>query len=247
MTTVLVLAESPEIEALLADLVVFAGYHPVFLRDDETARDALRSRAIDVLLVDVLHPAAFNGACERAAREAGSAAIVYCTATLSPGELRAFAEGRGACHFALPNGPKLLASVLALALARLGKPARSVAGAPPDAIVTALRAVARAQRLNTAGPSKRDEDRQMGDEREFLLDEARASRDQLHAAVLQYLSGLRQNGLPRDRALDVLNSAMRETAEAAGAPELLASMGRDTEHWVEEAYCAARVRPAEVR
>lgn len=239
VTTVLVLAESPEIEALLADLVVFAGYHPVFLRDDESAMDAVRSRDIDVLLADVLHPAAMSGACERVARESGSVALVYCGGTLSPGELQAYAESHGACHFALPNGPKLLASVLAEALARVGKRPWSIASAPPDEIVTALRAVARAQRLNTAAETLRQENRRLRDERDLLLDEARASRDQLRTAVMHYVGGLRDGGLPRDRALDLLNAAMRETAEAAGAPELLASIGRETAQWIDEAYFAA--------
>lgn len=40
MSSVLVLADAPEIEALLADLVLFAGYHPVFvqLRSDGLSR-----------------------------------------------------------------------------------------------------------------------------------------------------------------------------------------------------------------
>lgn len=239
MTTVLVLAESPEIEALLADLVIFAGYHPVFLRDDETVTDAVRKRGIGVLLADVLHPAAMSGACDRAARDVASVALVYCGSVLSPGELRAYAESRHACHFALPNGPKLLSSVLATALARIGKRAWSVTGEPTDQIVTALRAVARAQRLNTAASLVRGENRRLADEREIPLDATRSSRDQLRTAVLDYVSGLRADGLSRERALDALNRAMRETAEAAGAPELLGTMGRETASWVDEAYCVA--------
>lgn len=239
MTTVLVLAESPEIEALLADLVVFADYHPVFLRDDETVMDAIRARGIDAILVDASHPTAISGVCDRAVHAAGAVALVYCASTMSPGELQAFAESRGACHFALPNGPKLLASVLADALGRVGLRQWAAAGSPPDEIVTAVRSVARAQRLSTAAQVVRDENRRLRDERDLLLEQARASRDRLHDAVLQYVGSLRSSGFTRDRALDLLNTAMRETAEAAGAPELLASIGRETAGWVDEAYYAA--------
>ncbi|HVX37956.1 MAG TPA: hypothetical protein VHB25_00185 [Gemmatimonadaceae bacterium] len=120
MSSVLVLAEHPEIEALLADLVLFAGYHPVFVRADETAVDALRRRAIDVLLIDAATPPITRCACEDTARER-AAGVVYFASTMNAAELRAFAEVREGRHFALPNGPKMLRAVLDDATRSLGR------------------------------------------------------------------------------------------------------------------------------
>ena len=128
MTVVLVVAQSPEIEALLADLVVFAGYQPIFVNDDQNVRETARRWRVDALLVDAALPEAHVECCENVARD-HSAALVYCASALSTGELRTFAEQRGAPYFALPNGPKLLSSVLREALAAVSK--REIASPVP--------------------------------------------------------------------------------------------------------------------
>ena len=239
MTSILVLSESPEIEALLADLVVFAGYHPVLLREGEAVGDAVRERSIGAMLVDADHPMALNGECQTAASAAGRVALVYCGGSLSSGELQAFAEQRGAFHFPLPNGPKLLSRVLAGALRQVGREPAFAPDNPPAEMLLAVRAVARAQRLSTVARLVVDENRRLRAERDALFQEARAGRDRLHTAVMEYLQGLRNDGLPRERAVDLLDATLRETAEMAGAPELLATIGSDPQRWVDEAYCAA--------
>lgn len=239
MTSVLVLSQNPEIEALLADLVVFAGYNPVLLREGEEVGDAVRERGVGAMLVDADYPAALSGECEVVAAALAPVALVYCGGSLSDGELEAFAERRGAGNFPLPNGPRLLSRVLADALHHVGRQAASAFAAPPPEMLLALRTVARAQRLSTTARLVISENRRLCAERDALLDEARAGRDRLRLAVMDYLQALRNDGLTRERALDLLNTALRETAEMAGTPELLASIGGESEHWVDEAYCAA--------
>ena len=76
-------------------------------------------------------------------------------------------------------------------------------------------------------------------ERDELLAHARASQDQLRAAVIEYLHGLRTDGLPRERALELVREAVRESTEAIGVPELLVTRQRDAAGWVDEIYDVA--------
>ncbi len=236
MATILVVAESPDIEALLGDLVIFAGYNPVFVRDDERPCDTMRRRRVDALLFDAALPIRMDEECSVTA-EAQGAPIVYCASTMSAGELRAFAEMRGAAYFPLPNGPRLLARVLGSVLKDGGR--STDATLPPSQMIAAMRAVARARQLGATLSVYREDNQRLRDDRDALLAAARASRELLHAAVLQFITTLRADGLPREDAIEVVNAAVHASVEAAGAPELLMSAMRDAEEWVGEAYSVA--------
>lgn len=238
MTSVLVVAEDPQIEALLGDLVIFAGYHPVFPRDDERPADSMHRRPVAAVLIDTALPPAVVAACEAAAREHATA-VVFVGSTMTAGELRGFADLRGAVCFALPNGPRLLAAALREALSRAGRPAAAEVASPAPQILAALAAVAHARELGTRARVAVEENRELREEVSARLTETRATGDRLRATVLEYTDALRGDGLSHDQALALVTTLIREGAEAMGVPELLGTVEREAASWVDEAYGAA--------
>jgi DNA-binding response OmpR family regulator len=234
VTAILILANDPDIEALLGDLVVFAGHRPVFRRDDETTMDALHRRPVSVVLIDTALPVRVVDGCDHAARES-AIPIVFVGSEMSEAEVRSFAEARHASHFALPNGPRLLAAVIEGSLR--GTTRRDLM--PPQELAAAFQAVARARRLGTLAHDLVAENRLLREERDLLLDGARRSRDVMRTVVFEYLTHLRQEGISRHRAAMLVADAIRENAEAVAMPELLVTAERDAQEWVKEVYCAA--------
>lgn len=238
MTAVLVVAQSPEIEALLADLVVFAGYQPVFVNDDQNVRETVRRRRVDAFLVDAALPEPHVECCENVAREE-SAALVYCASALSAGELREFAERRRAPYFPLPNGPKLLSSVLREALTAVGKREAASQVPPSPEFVRALRAITRARRVSTAAQVVRETNRDLRSERDALLADVRGGMNLLRRAVVDYSRTLRTDGLSRSRAAELVQAALRDGAEAAGDREMIVQISLHAQRWIDEVYCVA--------
>lgn len=238
MTAVLVVGNCPEIEALLAELVIFAGYQPSFTAHDETLREAAFRRRVYALLVDAALPMARLEQCEAVARER-SAALVYSASTLDAGELRSFAERRGRLYFLLPNGPRLLAAVLREALTAMGQADAAAPLPPSPAFVQAMRAIARARELGAVAHRVAEENRQLRGERATLLADARESLGFLRRSVLAYSRDLRDDGLSRARAVEIVRGAIRDGAAAAGAPALALDIDGRVARWVDEAYCVA--------
>ena len=57
--------------------------------------------------------------------------------------------------------------------------------------------------------------------------------------MTDYAHQLRTGGLSRERAIELVSTAVRESTEAIGAPELLLSFEHDAAEWVDEIYCVA--------
>lgn len=158
--------------------------------------------------------------------------------TMRADELRTFAERRDALYFPLPNGPKFLRAVLHGALRAVGREPFDGRQTPPQ-IIAAVHAMAQARRITTVLRAKVDENHRLREAQQQLLADARISRNQLHAAVTDYAHQLRTGGLSRERAIELVSTAVRESTEAIGAPELLLSFEHDAAEWVDEIYCVA--------
>jgi DNA-binding NtrC family response regulator len=116
MATVLIIATDQMIGGLLGQLTDLAGHAAQFRRDTEEPSEAVRHSHPDVVMLDAAYGQPAMDVIAAVAADVG-APVVYFAATLSASELQRFALERGAKHFALPAGPKLLGRVLASVLA----------------------------------------------------------------------------------------------------------------------------------
>jgi DNA-binding NtrC family response regulator len=122
VATVLVIAVDPNIEALLGQLVVFAGHRPVYDVTGGAGGESIRRIRPDVALVDTALPHAVVEACLFAAEEVGSRSVLT-SGTDSASELAEEARADHCPYFPLPGGPRPLASVLERELAvRVAQP-----------------------------------------------------------------------------------------------------------------------------
>ncbi len=224
-------------EALLGDLVLFAGFNPMFVRDDESAVDALAQRRPDLVLIDAALLSGVRIEYERVALASGIA-IVYFASTMGDGELQSFAKQRGAPYFPLPNGPKLLRSTLNAVLADGSPDLDGVPPVPPE-VQTALRSIVTSRRLVADLASLRRRNAQTRADIHALLSSARYGRDLLHEAVTRYTSALRKCGTTHKRARELVRRLVRENVELAGAPEALPSILEEAAAWVDQVYRAA--------
>jgi hypothetical protein len=191
-------------------------------------------------MLDAAYGLAATNAVTAAAREVG-ASLVYFASTLAAPELRHLALERGAKYFPLPAGPKLLARVLTDALDRRRAPTPlDPAVTWKSAVTSAAAAVARARALAADAQSIRAESRALRADREAALAACRRSYAELREAVIAYTRTLRGAGVPPDRTLEMVKSALSldaATARHAGAsldPEL-----DDAVEWCLQAYYAA--------
>jgi hypothetical protein len=109
------------------------------------------------------------------------------------------------------------------------------------AIAAAAAAHAHAQSLVAEFTLLRDANRLLGDERRALLDSCRLGRDEMRSAVQRYVQTLRRGGVPPERAVALLKSAIEDglggplSREAPGCEEIMG----DGIRWGIEAYYAA--------
>jgi DNA-binding response OmpR family regulator len=240
MATVLILATDPMIGGLVGQLADLAGHATLFRRDGEDLRNAVRESCADVVMLDAAYGLAATNAVTAAAGDAG-ASLVYFASTLTATELRRLALERGAKYFALPAGPKLLARVLADALDRRSAPtALDLAATCASAVAAAAAAVTRARALAADAESVRAESRALRADRELALAACRQSRARLREAVIAYTRELRGAGVPPERTLEMVKSALR--SDGAGVPHPRPDLDPeldDAVEWCLQAYYAA--------
>jgi chemotaxis response regulator CheB len=236
MANVLIIATDGVIGGLLGQLADLIGHAAQFRRNGEPPSSAVQEVRPDVVMVDVAYGPATLDAVAAAAADV-AAPVVYFGATVSPSELRRIAAERGAQHFALPAGPRLLASVLESALQRDGAAAGSASTAR-DAVSAAAEAVSHSRALAKRSQEIQSKSRALRAEHESTLADCRRTRAELREAVIAYTRQLRGAGVPPDRALELVKEAIRADAfapERAGvAPDL-----DDAVEWCLQAYYAA--------
>lgn len=240
MATVLILATDSMIAGLLGQLAELTGHAAQFRRAGEEASEAVRAARPDVVMLD----AAYGRSTIEAVTEAAAsveAKLVYFAPTLPPLELRRYALERGAKYFALPAGPKLLARILADALAtRPGvTPVGDLVSSCRDAVEAAAAAVARARLLSARAADLRSDIRALRAEREAALAECRRSQAALRDAVIAYTRELREAGVSPERTLEMVRGALGATESGQRLP---ADVGRDMDdamEWCIQAYYAA--------
>jgi hypothetical protein len=108
-------------------------------------------------------------------------------------------------------------------------------------VVAAIAAHVHAHEVVTELIAVREANRALIEERRALLDSCRRGRDELHAAVQQYVKTLKGAGVPPERTVALLKSAVEDglggiaAREVAGNDDLIG----DTVRWGIEAYYAA--------
>jgi hypothetical protein len=168
------------------------------------------------------------------------AAVVYFGAAFPAGELRRLALQRGAKYFALPAGPKLLGRVLSAALAD-GSPSRQIHGSSTAycAVSAACVAVRRARALAERSLSIRAEGPALRAEHDAVLADCRRLYADLREAVMAYTRELRSAGLPPERILEMVKTALRSKSTVRAPATDTATEIDDAVEWCLHAYYAA--------
>jgi hypothetical protein len=241
VATVLIVAADPNIEALVGELIAFAGHRPIHDVTCGAAGESVRLVHPDIVLLDTALGSAVVAACLAAADET-TARVVMISSTDSAGELEAIARRYDVPWFALPGGPAPLASAIELALSQRGQrppvelPDLRERGVRP-AMCAALAGAARADgRLaiaacDDAADSPRTHLRS-------AHDLERRSRASLRAAVVDYTAHLRAQEIPFERAIVLVKDAVTECANVVAAERAAALLLPNVEQWIRQAYTA---------
>ncbi len=113
------------------------------------------------------------------------------------------------------------------------------AGSHP-AVIAATEAAARSSALLAQIAIMRATNRALRDEREVLLQNCRETRDDMRSAIQTYAALLRRDGVPPERALLLIKSAMRSGIESTECGEVEADrLVGDGVSWGIHAYFAA--------
>jgi hypothetical protein len=108
------------------------------------------------------------------------------------------------------------------------------------AVIAAAEAAARSSALLTEIAIIREANRALRDEREALLEACRHSREEMRLAVQTYAGLLRRDGVPPERALLLIKSAIKSGVEATTCGEVEADrLVGDGVTWGIHAYYAA--------
>jgi hypothetical protein len=108
------------------------------------------------------------------------------------------------------------------------------------AVIAATQAAARSSALLTEIAIMRATNRALRDEREALLQSCRQTRDDMRHAVQTYAALLRRDGIPPERALLLIKSAMKSGSDASTCGEVEAGrLVGDGVSWGIHAYFAA--------
>jgi DNA-binding response OmpR family regulator len=239
MATVLVIANDRMIGGLLGQLADLTGHAAQFRADGEDIGDAILSSRPDVVMLDASYGDRAMDAATAIAADIG-AAVVFFGAAMPAVELRRLALDRGGKYFALPAGPKLLGRILSTALSehRVGVEVDRSSVAYYQ-VATACIAVARARALVERTRTLRDESRVLRSEHDEVLASCRQRYADLREAVIAYTRELRSAGLPPDRALEMVKTALR-TQSADARPLTHTESGvDDAVEWCLQAYYAA--------
>ena len=239
MANVLVIASDRMIGGLVGQLADLTGHAAQFRADGEELDDAIKHANPDVVMLDAAYGSRAMDVAATAAAEVG-AAVVYFGAAVPAAELRQVALQRGAKYFALPAGPKLLGRILSSALADGGS-ARQIDSSSIAycGVTPACAAVSRARALVDRSLSIRRESRALRAEHDAVLDDCRRYYAELREAVIAYTRELRNAGLPPDRTLELVKTALgaRPTGRAPST-DTTADID-DAVEWCLHAYYAA--------
>jgi hypothetical protein len=239
MATVLVIASDRMIGGLVGQLADLTGHAAQFRGDGEGLDDAIKQACPDVVMLDAAYGSQAMDVAATVAAEVG-AAVVYFGAAVPAAELRRHALQRGAKYFALPAGPKLLGRVLSAALANDGS-ARQVdrSSIARCGVTAACVAVSRARALIDRSPSIGTESKAPRGEHDAVLDDCRRHYAQLREAVMAYTHELRSAGVPPDRTLEMVKTALRARPTGRGPSTDVPGDFDDAVEWCLHAYYAA--------
>ncbi len=235
MATVLVIASDRMIGGLVGQLADLTGHAAQFRADGEGLDDAIKQASPDVVMLDAAYGSQAMDVAATVAAEVG-AAVVYFGAAVPAAELRRHALQRGAKYFALPAGPKLLGRVLSAALANGGS-ARQI-DAHCDVTAAGV-AVSRARALLDRSLSMSTESKAPRGEHDAALDDRRRHYAQLREAVIAYTHELRSAGVPPDRTLEMVKTALRARPTGRDPSTDAPSDFDEAVEWCLHAYYAA--------
>jgi hypothetical protein len=242
-----VIAADPNIEALVGELVAFAGHRPLFDVTGGAAGESVRRARPDALLLDTALPPAIVRACLAASVEIGSRCILL-SSTSSAAELKAQADAVHCSSFTLPGGPRQLCAVVGRAL-RDHQPAVTVviperlrgdreARAVYPAMCAALTSVARAKLRSERVAVVRDATSELRASPRELLDDTRRSRDAMRAAMADYLGLMRGAHVSEGDALIRLRHTIEDCSSIVGADAAIAPLLAESEALTHAVYCA---------
>jgi len=225
VATVLIIAADPSIEALVGELVAFVGHRPVYDATAGAAGESVRRIRPDVTVVDTALPRPVVDSCLGASDEVGSQPILM-SSTDSAIELEQQARLARRLYFALPAGPKPLASVLDRAIAKRATPApivvpqsppvgRAENGSVHPALCAALASLARSPFQERAAEPR--------------------GHAALRAAVTDYARQLKATEVPVERVVNLVQVAVSYCASAVGAEAWMPVLLAESEQWARSA------------
>jgi len=244
---VLVIAADTNIEALVGELVAFAGYRPIYDVTMGAAGESIRRARPAVALIDTALPSSTVRACIGAAED-NDAHIVLMSSTASANELADQATSERALHFALPGGPKQLRFVLDRAIELKGahvterraeQVRRALPGSVHPSICAALASVARARLLTARSFEAKAENRQLRGVASELRSDSDRNRSALWAAVADYAQQLKQARLDESEAVVRIRDMISDCAFAVGAEADVDAILTESERWAREVFRAA--------
>lgn len=251
-TTVLVIAAESEIEALLGELVVFAGHRPVFDTTAGAAGEAVRRIRPTIAIIDDDLGNAVTRACIAASVETDAIPILV-SSTASERELAAEASRHACAWYALPGSPTALRSLMERLIRNRQRQATAVPCDLPEirpsatatsspvhpAICAAMMTIAHADIVSRRARSAVHASRLLRAEMRKSLAQARQERDRLRAAIADYAGQLRLDNVPREAAVELVRVTLADCATRVGASSALDYLIDETRHWALEAYDAA--------
>jgi hypothetical protein len=238
IVSVLIVASNPGIEALIGELVAFAGYRPIFDVTAGAAGETIRRCRPDVTVLDLALRASVVTACIGAADEVASA-LVLTSNTASADELAADARAQQRAWFALPASPTPLARAVERALAAKSRapvvalPMRRQHPVHP-ALRAALAAVARARALSlrVAATSSLA----FGSAASQVVLAETGARAALRAAVTDYTKQLKSERVPVEGILRRVRDAIADCATVVGADAATPMLLIESDDWARAAY-----------
>jgi len=249
VASVLIIAADPNIEALVGELVAFAGHRPICDPTLGAGGESLRRTRPAIAMLDTALSRDVVRSCLSAADEVGSRAVLL-SSTANAAEMARQAAELRCGFFVLPGGPRELSATLAGVL-KCGASRTTDAGhgwdhASPGqaesvhpAVCAALAGIMRVRAVLKRGRETQDDNRFPRGIGRDLLAETRRSQAALRAAVCDCARQLRAAHVPEADALLVVRDMISGCAATVSGEPAIDSLLSDSAGWAREVYAAA--------
>ena len=215
MSTVLILCNNADCASALSLVVHQAGCTPVIGTNGERAQDALDRTQAHVVMVDTELPV--GSAFVPSARRSGSL-LLYVTSTLSAYELATYARRRGASHFPMTGGARMLRSMIDEAISQRQEFASVVVERPSAvAMRNARSSVSRARALVQRSQRVIESACVLRASNRIAVAVMSNRTEAVEVALRQSIDDLRRGGVTLERTKEILHEEVERARFSRGA------------------------------